>query len=84
MFFRHGVVHNPFPDAESIDQSVVYVGVDGVLAGIIYFDDKLREDAHEVVEILSKQGISTYMLSGDKRSTAEHVASMVGIDRDKV
>ncbi|KAG1342359.1 copper-transporting ATPase PAA1, chloroplastic [Cocos nucifera] len=81
---RHGVVHNPFPDAEFIDQSVVYVGVDGVLAGIIYFEDKLREDAREIVEILSKQGISTYMLSGDKRSTAEHVASMVGIHKDKV
>lgn len=81
---RHGVVHNPFPDVESINQSVVYVGVDGVLAGIIYFEDEIREDAREVVGVLSKQGISTYMLSGDKRSTAEHVASMVGLHKEKV
>ncbi|XP_078162583.1 P-type ATP-ase 1 isoform X2 [Carex rostrata] len=81
---RHGVVDNPFPDAEINSQSVVHVGVDGVLAGLIYFEDKPREDARQVIDTLSKQGISTYMLSGDNRSTAEHVASIVGIPKDKV
>ncbi|XP_020242330.1 copper-transporting ATPase PAA1, chloroplastic isoform X1 [Asparagus officinalis] len=81
---RHGVVHNPFPDAELDNQSVVYVGVDGSLAGVIYFEDKIREDARQVVEALSKQGLNLYMLSGDKKNTAEYVASLVGISRDKV
>lgn len=81
---RHGVVHNPFPDAELNNQSVVYVGVDGILAGLIYFEDKIREDARQVIETLSKQGLGIYMLSGDKKNTAEYVASLVGIDKDKV
>ncbi|XP_072953722.1 copper-transporting ATPase PAA1, chloroplastic [Typha angustifolia] len=81
---RHGIVHNPFPDAEINNQSVVYIGVDGVLSGLIYFEDKIREDACQVIDTLSKKGISTYMLSGDKESAAEHVASMVGIQNDKV
>ncbi|URE15938.1 E1-E2 ATPase, partial [Musa troglodytarum] len=81
---RHGVVDNPFPDAELNNQSVVYVGVDSALAGLIYFEDKIREDAPHVVETLSKQGINIYMLSGDKKNAAEYVASMVGIDKTKV
>eukprot|EP00268_Persea_americana_P038610 TRINITY_DN3822_c0_g4_i4.p1 TRINITY_DN3822_c0_g4~~TRINITY_DN3822_c0_g4_i4.p1 ORF type:complete len:864 (-),score=166.65 TRINITY_DN3822_c0_g4_i4:1755-4109(-) len=82
---RHGVDKNPSLEVEEFkNQSVVYVGVDGVLAGIIYFEDKIREDANRVVESLSKQGIDVYMLSGDKKHTAEYVASMVGIQKDKV
>lgn len=73
------------PDAEEFkNQSLVYVGVDNKLAGVIYFEDKIREDAFEVVESLTKHGINVYMLSGDKKSTAEYVASMVGIPKDNV
>lgn len=65
-------------------QSVVYVGIDNILAGLIYYEDGIREDASHVVDTLSRQGINTYMLSGDKRSNAEYVASLVGIPKEKV
>ncbi|KAL6329145.1 hypothetical protein AAG906_011598 [Vitis piasezkii] len=82
---RHGVQENPFQEVDELkNQSVVYVGVDGTLAGLIYFEDQIRDDAQHVVESLSRQGISVYMLSGDKRNAAEHVASSVGIPKDKV
>jgi len=58
--------------------------VNGALAGLICFDDKLREDSRQVIDTLSKQGISVYMLSGDKESAAMNVASVVGIQADKV
>ncbi|XP_042492322.1 copper-transporting ATPase PAA1, chloroplastic [Macadamia integrifolia] len=82
---RHGVNKNPFQEVEELkNQSVVYVGVDGVLAGLIYFEDRIREDARHVVESLSKQGVGIYMLTGDKKHTAEYVASVVGIAKEKV
>nr|CAB3481187.1 unnamed protein product [Digitaria exilis] len=81
---RYGVVHNPFPEAEHFGQSVAYVAVDNVLAGLICFEDKLREDSREVIKTLSNQGISVYLLSGDKASAAMNVASIVGIHADKV
>lgn len=81
---RHGVIHNPFPEAEHFGQSVAYVAVNGALAGLICFEDKLRGDSRQVIETLSKQGISVYMLSGDKESAAMNVASVVGIQADKV
>ncbi|KAF5762987.1 putative hydrolase [Helianthus annuus] len=43
---RHGVAENPFIETEEFkNQSVVYVGIDGVLAGLIYVEDQIREDA---------------------------------------
>ncbi|PQM32550.1 copper-transporting ATPase PAA1 chloroplastic [Prunus yedoensis var. nudiflora] len=82
---RHGVSENPFQEVEAHkSQSVVYVGIDSTLAGLIYFEDQIREDAGQVVKSLSKQGINVYMLSGDKRNNAEYVASVVGIPKEKV
>ncbi|XP_021753194.1 copper-transporting ATPase PAA1, chloroplastic-like [Chenopodium quinoa] len=83
---RHGVDNNPFEGLEDQNnsQSVVYVGVDGNLAGLIYIEDQIREDARNVVQSLFNQGIDVYMLSGDKRQTAEHVAAIVGIPKDRV
>lgn len=83
--YRQGVNKNIHQEVEEYrNQSVVYVGVNDTLAGLIYFEDQIREDAGHVVEALSKQGIDVYMLSGDKRSTAEYVASVVGIPKEKV
>ncbi|KAG2703826.1 hypothetical protein I3760_06G155000 [Carya illinoinensis] len=82
---RHGVNENPFQEVEDLkNQSTVYVGVDDTLAGLIYFEDQIREDAGYVVGSLSRLGIDMYMLSGDKRSTAEYVASVIGIPKEKV
>lgn len=58
--------------------------MDDKLAGLIYIEDQIREDARRVVESLSGSGIDVYMLSGDKKSTAEYVASVVGIPKEKV
>ncbi|KAL5562876.1 hypothetical protein UlMin_032623 [Ulmus minor] len=82
---RNGVNESPIQEVEiHKNQSVVYIGVDNNLAGLIYFEDQIREDARQVVESLSRLGINVYMLSGDKRSTAEYVASVVGIPKEKV
>lgn len=82
---RHGVKNNPFLELKEFkNQSVVYVGVDGILAGIIYVEDQIREDARQVVKSLTNLGINTYLLSGDKKNAAEYVASVVGIPKERV
>ncbi|KAI4342087.1 hypothetical protein MLD38_026745 [Melastoma candidum] len=81
---RHGVsIDGKMVDEPKIE-SIVYVGVDDELAGVIYFEDQIREDASDVVSSLSSDGVDVYMLSGDKRTTAEHVASVVGIPSERV
>ncbi|TQD78880.1 hypothetical protein C1H46_035561 [Malus baccata] len=75
----------PFEEVEAhTSQSIVYVGIDSTLAGLIYFEDQIRVDAGQVVKSLSKQGIDVYMLSGDKSNNAKYVASAVGIPKEKV
>ncbi|CAH8389915.1 unnamed protein product [Eruca vesicaria subsp. sativa] len=69
---------------ESNNQPVVYIGVDNTLAAVIRFEDKIREDAAQVIENLTRQGIDVYMLSGDKKSAANYVASVVGIPQERV
>ncbi|KAL4580899.1 hypothetical protein LXL04_017105 [Taraxacum kok-saghyz] len=82
---RHGVVENPFVETEEFkNQSVVYVGIDGELAGLIYVEDQIREDAAHVITSLTSQGINVYLLSGDKKSSAHYVASVVGIPKHQV
>ncbi|KAF3604154.1 hypothetical protein F2Q69_00032933 [Brassica cretica] len=84
---RHGAtgnILNASEENESNNQSVVYIGVDNTLAAVIRFEDKIREDAAQVVENLTRQGIDVYMLSGDKKNAANYVASVVGIPQDRV
>lgn len=87
MLCRHGATGNSLhalEEHEFNNQSVVYIGVDNTLAAVIRFEDKIREDAAQVVENLTRQGIDVYMLSGDKRNAANYVASVVGINQERV
>ncbi|KAH7441076.1 hypothetical protein KP509_03G024700 [Ceratopteris richardii] len=64
--------------------TVVYVGIDNEIAGSIAMVDKIRKDAVAVVKFLHEMGIKTAILSGDKQSVAEAVASQIGINKDEV
>jgi P-type Cu+ transporter len=46
--------------------------------------DPLRQEAAVVIRELQKQGIATWMISGDNVTTAKAVAAMVGIQEDHV
>jgi Cd2+/Zn2+-exporting ATPase len=67
-----------FPGADT----VVYVVVDGILAGYITISDELKTDAIEAVEGLRKLGTRRLiMLTGDSPKVAEDVATRLGLDR---
>ncbi|KAK6945734.1 hypothetical protein RJ641_013278 [Dillenia turbinata] len=74
-----GVQRSIFELEDFTNHYVVYVGVNNILAGLIFLEDQIRDDAGAVIKYLSMQGISTYMLSGDKKNAAEDVASVVGL-----
>ncbi|HXG30999.1 MAG TPA: heavy metal translocating P-type ATPase [Thermodesulfobacteriota bacterium] len=61
-------------------QTVVFVAVDGQLAGMLCVSDPIRESAHEAIEMLHREGIRIVMVTGDSRVTAEAVARKLGID----
>ena len=62
-------------------KTVMFLGIDSQVVGIIAVADTLKPNAKEAVEALHKMGIAAVMLTGDNRRTAEAIAREVGIDR---
>jgi len=59
---------------------VMFVGVDGRLAGLVAVADPVKDDAAAAVAELRRAGVRVVMLTGDNHRTAEAVARKVGID----
>ncbi len=66
---------------EEDGKTVMFVAVDGRLAGLIAVADTLKASAAEAVAMLKRQGIEVVMLTGDNERTAKAMARKVGIDR---
>jgi len=62
-------------------KTVMFLGWDSQVVGIIALADTLKPGAKEAVQTLRKMGIETAMLTGDNRRTAEAIAREAGIDR---
>ena len=67
-------------DHRSKGEGVMFVAIDGKLAGLLVVADPIKESAAEAIAELHRQGIRIVMLTGDNRRTAEAVAAQVGID----
>lgn len=61
--------------------SIVWVILDGRTAGAFVVVDTVREDAAQAIATLKEMGVEPVMLTGDRASTAGHVAGQVGIER---
>ncbi|MDQ2782945.1 MAG: heavy metal translocating P-type ATPase, partial [Actinomycetota bacterium] len=61
--------------------TVVLVGVDGQLAGLLAIADPVRASTPRALSALRGAGIDIVMVTGDNRVTAEAVARRLGIDR---
>jgi Cu+-exporting ATPase len=61
-------------------QGVMFVALDGKLAGLLVVADPVKDGAAEAVAELHRDGIRIVMLTGDNRTTAEAVARRIGID----
>lgn len=61
--------------------TVIFIGIDGEVAGIFAIADPVKETTPEAVEALHAAGIEVVMLTGDNLVTAQAVARRLGIDR---
>ncbi len=61
-------------------QTVVFLAVDGRVAGLIGVADRIKPSTPEAVRQLQKSGIRLVMVTGDNRATAEAVARKLGIE----
>ncbi len=61
-------------------KTVMFLGVDSQVVGLIALADILKPNAREVVKALHEMDIETILLTGDNRKTAEAIAREVGIE----
>jgi Cu+-exporting ATPase len=61
-------------------QTVMFVAVDGKVAGIVGVADPIKESTPDAIRTLHEEGVKLVMLTGDSRTTAEAVARRLGID----
>jgi Cu+-exporting ATPase len=61
-------------------QTVMFVGIDGRLAGAIGVSDPIKASTPEAIRLLHEEGLRIVMVTGDNRTTANAVASRLGID----
>lgn len=71
-------------ETENIVESIVMVAIDNKFAGYVVIADELKDDAKETIINLQKVGIENIMmLSGDKDSITQKVASELNIMQAK-
>lgn len=61
-------------------QTVMFVALDGALAGFMAVADPIKKSAAEAIRALHQQKIKIVMLTGDNATTAQTVAQQLGID----
>jgi Cu2+-exporting ATPase len=61
-------------------KTVVYVLLEGKIAGAIALADLLRPEAKQAIVSLQNQGIKCMMLTGDNRLVAKWVSDEIGLD----
>jgi Cu+-exporting ATPase len=66
---------------EEEGKTVIFVAVNGELAGVIAATDTLKEYAIEAIAELRKMNIEVVMLTGDNGRTANAIGSALGIER---
>jgi Cu2+-exporting ATPase len=60
-------------------KTVTYFAVDDRVVALIAIADKIKNTSTDAVDILQRNGIDVYMLTGDNQETAQAVANKTGI-----
>lgn len=62
------------------DNSLIYIGIDDGLAGILEMQPTIRPEAYEVVTALKDRGFKLVIISGDHQAPTENIAKLLGIE----
>lgn len=60
--------------------TIIYLAVDGQLAGFLALADTLRPEAAEMIAQVRQTGVTPVLLTGDHENAATHIAGQLGID----
>ncbi len=61
-------------------KTIIYVGTEGSIHGIIALSDRIRREANDVITKLKNKGMKIVMLTGDTKAVAHTIGSIAGTD----
>jgi Cu+-exporting ATPase len=61
-------------------QTVMLLAINGKPAGLIGVEDPIKQSTAQAIKDLHDEGVQVFMLTGDSRTTAQSVASKLGIE----
>ena len=70
------ISHNLFPS----QSSNLFVSIDSVISGAIEIEDKIKDEAPDVIRKMLKNKFNLFMISGDNENAARNTASQLGIE----
>ena len=73
-------LHGQAETMRATGRTVMFIAIDGQLAGAIAVGDPIKETTPQALKDLRADGLRIVMLTGDARGTAEAVAKNLGID----
>ena len=86
LFKKFGQDVHSIPQMEKLrneGKTVILVGTEETIDGVIAIRDEIRPEAREVIRKLQGMGIKVTMLTGDNETTARAIAKELGIDEFK-
>jgi Cu+-exporting ATPase len=65
---------------EKEGKSIIYIGVEGTIQGIIALSDTIRPEANDTIVDLKNNGMGIVVLTGDNKAAADTVGRITGAD----
>ncbi|MCP9928471.1 heavy metal translocating P-type ATPase [Cyanobium sp. CH-040] len=75
----NGTLHQQLQQLEAPGNTVMLLGQGAEVMGLLAVADTVRPEARHAVELLQQRRIRVVMLSGDNRTTAQAIATQLGI-----
>jgi len=79
-FLRDEKITIPEDTFSDAAETVVFVLIDGKLAGYIALADEIRPESAEAIKVFKKNNIKVLMATGDNEKTAKAVSEKLGLD----
>ena len=72
--------NNILGEWEQNGYTIIHVASGGEWIGMVAISDTLRENSKSVIQQLIQNGVTTHLLTGDRKETGEYIAQKIGIE----
>ncbi len=66
--------------SEAYGYSLIYIAVDGKLAGALELQPCIRSEAREIIDYVKSKGIAVYIMSGDHKKATQQLADDLNVE----